>query len=239
MAQPSTGHVFMSYRRRDDLVLRRVVAFLRKQGIKVWMDHEQLEPGTPIWEEEIEKGIRGASAIVVLMSPDSKTSEWVRREISCSEQYRQRIFPVLVAGDEESSITLRLITRQYVDIRQAEEEGLRLLGATLLTYLEGLNIEERDAEEPQAVHLPISETAEINEEKRVVTPGLSELPNLSQQTDKVTSPHKWSSILWGTLGNCWRNHRIPLLDRRRLQRNHRWSIRWGNRRPCHRNHFIR
>jgi hypothetical protein len=113
----------------------RVVRFLRAQGLKVWVDNEKLIPGTPIWEEEIEKAIRAASAVIVVMSPDSKTSEWVRREISLADQNRKQIFPVLVRGDEDSSITLRLITRQYVDLREKERAGLDSLYAALSAYL--------------------------------------------------------------------------------------------------------
>lgn len=107
MAQALTGHVFMSYSRTDEEVMRRITAFLRKQGMKVWVDNEKLVPGTPIWETEVEKAIISASAVIVILSPDSKESVWVRREISYAEQYSKRIFPVLVRGDEDSSITLR------------------------------------------------------------------------------------------------------------------------------------
>jgi hypothetical protein len=135
MAKSLSGHVLISYSRRDEAVMRRVVMFLRNQGLTVWMDNDRLVPGTPIWEEEIEKAIKGAEAIVVLMSPDSKNSEWVRREISYADQYHKRIFPVLVRGDEDSSVTLRLITRQFVDLRENEETGLGRLSTSLTNYL--------------------------------------------------------------------------------------------------------
>ena len=45
MPSLSTDYVFMSYSRRDDAVMRRIVAFLREQGIKVWVDNEKLIPG--------------------------------------------------------------------------------------------------------------------------------------------------------------------------------------------------
>jgi hypothetical protein len=137
----------MSYSRRDEAVMRRVAAFLRKQGINVWVDNEKLVPGTPIWEEEIEKAIKAASAVIVILSPDSKNSEWVRREITLAEQYRAQIFPVLVRGDEESSITIRLITRQYVDLRHNEDIGLNSLNAALSFYLEELKSQERNSRE--------------------------------------------------------------------------------------------
>lgn len=146
MSQISTGTVFISYSRRDEAITRRIVAYLRKKGIKVWVDNEKLIPGTPIWEEEIEKAITGASAIIVVLSPDSKNSEWVRREITLTEQYGKQIFPVLVKGDENTSISLRLITRQFVDMRENETGGLQSLYRALKFYFE--EQEPREISEP-------------------------------------------------------------------------------------------
>ena len=169
MEQVSVGSVFMSYSRRDHEVMQRIVAFLRKQGIKAWVDNEKLIPGTPIWEEEIEKAIKGASAVIVVLSPDAKNSEWVRREISLADQNRKRIFPVLVRGNEDSSITLRLITRQYVDIRENEIAGLNALYNSLVRYLSELQAEldQNDREKPKAenkaqkARLPAEQRAEV------------------------------------------------------------------------------
>lgn len=147
MSSSSIGHVFISYSRRDAEVTQRIVSFLRAQGNRVWLDNEKLIAGTPIWEEEIEKAIKAASAVVVLMSPDSKNSEWVRREISLADYYRKRIFPVLVRGDEDSAITLRLITRQYIDLRQNSDSGVESLGTALSFYLEELEIQKRKTQE--------------------------------------------------------------------------------------------
>ncbi len=147
MAQSSISHVFMSYSRIDEEVMRRITTFLRKQGIKVWVDNENLIPGTPIWEEEIEKAINGAFAVVVVLSPDAKGSEWVRREVTYADQYEKRVFPVLVNSDEDSSIPIRLITRQFVDIRSNEEVGLNSLSAAIAFYAEGIDARERKARE--------------------------------------------------------------------------------------------
>jgi len=144
MPELSTRHVFMSYSRRDDVVMRRIVIFLRSQGIKVWVDNEKLIPGTPIWEEEIEKAVQNTSAVIVVLSPDSKDSEWVRREINLADQHEKRVFPVLVRGDEKTSISLRLIGRQYVDIRTYEEAGLNYVSASILRYLEDLDAQEQN-----------------------------------------------------------------------------------------------
>ena len=123
--------------------MRRVIAFLRQKGINVWVDNEKLVPGTPIWEEEIEKAIRWAGAVVVLCSPDAKASKWVRREISFSEDYEKRIFPLLIDGEKKNSIPLSLTTSQYVDVRQNEESGLKSLCTALSFYLASLEAQEQ------------------------------------------------------------------------------------------------
>jgi hypothetical protein len=141
------GQVFISYSRKDDAVMRRIVGYLRKRGIIVWVDNEKLVPGTPIWEVEIEKAIRRAGAIVVLLSPDSNISPWVRREISYAEDNGKRIFPILIAGDERSTVPIRLTTHQRIDIRQNEATGLNALSAALSFYLEDLAVREQRTKE--------------------------------------------------------------------------------------------
>lgn len=136
MFDRSTNHVFISYSRRDNEKVQEVVSCLREQGINIWLDNEKLAPGTPAWETEIEKAISGAFAIVVVLSPDSKASEWVLREITLADTLEKRLFPILVKGDNKNSIPFRLITNQYVDIRSNETEGLNSLTKALARYIE-------------------------------------------------------------------------------------------------------
>lgn len=128
--------IFISYSRRDEEIMRKIAFFLRDQGFKVWVDNEKLIPGTPAWEESIEIAIKKAFAVIVILSPDSKNSEWVRREITYSDQFSKRVFPVLIKGTEEVSLPIRLVTRQYIDLRQNEEAGLKALSAAIHFYLD-------------------------------------------------------------------------------------------------------
>ena len=112
MAQSLRGPLFISYSRKDEEVLRRIANFLHGEGFQLWV------------------------------SPASKDSEWVRREISLADHYHKRIFPLLVRGDGDTAITLRLITRQFVDIRTKEKLGLKSLCTALSKHLESLSTEE-------------------------------------------------------------------------------------------------
>src|SRR5215510_16408760 len=118
MSAPKGPYFFISYSRADKTQQQRIVAELRERGVTVWVDVENLIPGTPAWERELERSIRGCSGVIVLLSPEANNSQWVRREISFTEENDKRIFPVLVHGDENDSIPLRLSSHQRVDLRR-------------------------------------------------------------------------------------------------------------------------
>ncbi len=127
----SAPYFFISYSREDTTQQHRVVTELRARGINLWVDIENLIPGSPAWEREIERSIRGASGVIVLLSPDSNNSEWVRREITFADENNKRIFPVLIFGNEENSIPLRLSDHQRVDVRKNFNAGMDELANAL------------------------------------------------------------------------------------------------------------
>src|SRR6266498_5898044 len=131
MASTSAPYFFMIYSREDVGLQQRNVTELSGRGINVWVDIENLIPGSPAWEREIERAIRGATGSIVLLSPNANNSEWVRREISFAEENEKSIFPVLIHGDEDDSIPLRLSDHQRVDLRRNFDGGLDELANAL------------------------------------------------------------------------------------------------------------
>ena len=147
-------HFFMSYSRDDIDLQRRVAAELRGRGIDVWVDVENLIPGSPAWEREVERSIRTAAGLIVLLSPSSNNSEWVRREISFAEHNEKRIFPVLLSGDEDDSIPLRLSNHQHVDLRVQSHPGMEQLANALHDHLGTTKIikhKKREAQTPGGI----------------------------------------------------------------------------------------
>jgi tetratricopeptide (TPR) repeat protein len=108
--------IFMSYAREDTVIMRRLRDALVRRGLNVWTD-EQLEPGLPSWQREIERVIPTAGAVIALFSPDAKVSEWVNEELNFAVIHGVRIFPVLVRGSERTSVPFGHSRRQYVDFR--------------------------------------------------------------------------------------------------------------------------
>jgi len=127
---PPSRHIFLSYSRADDDLMGRVRDDLAGEGFKIWTD-ANLTPGTPSWKDGIEQAIEGASCLVVILSPDSKQSEWVKRELDYALAYGLPIFPLLARGDERSAVPFALISTQRIDLREQYAPGLQNLMAVI------------------------------------------------------------------------------------------------------------
>src|SRR3990172_3346322 len=90
--------VFLSYSEADREFARQLAEQLSNRGCEVWDPSDQLFPGDN-WPLKTGEALKESKAMVVLLSPDSMKSEWVRGEIQYalgSRNYEGRVFSVLV-----------------------------------------------------------------------------------------------------------------------------------------------
>src|SRR5438876_5464455 len=73
-------HVFISYSHIDREVAKTVRSDLENAGISTWID-DRLEPGTPDWEREVRNAVARSFAVVVIASPHSLNTPYVRGEL--------------------------------------------------------------------------------------------------------------------------------------------------------------
>lgn len=86
--------IFISYAREDEVTARRFADAFASEGFTVWWD-AALHSGET-FDEVIEQELRNAKAVVVLWSPHSVASRWVRAEATLAD--RNRTFaPVIIA----------------------------------------------------------------------------------------------------------------------------------------------
>jgi hypothetical protein len=69
--------VFLSYSRADRALADQVIRGLRRVGVEVWWDQDM--PGVD-WQEELERELNSMVAVVVLWTPHSVSSKYVRDE---------------------------------------------------------------------------------------------------------------------------------------------------------------
>ncbi len=101
--------VFISYSGPDEKWADLLRTALSKYDVEAWDPASQIAPGEN-WGLKYGKAIENADAVVVLVSPDSVKSDWVRHEIQyalSSPQFRDRLIPVVVRPTEEIPWILR------------------------------------------------------------------------------------------------------------------------------------
>src|SRR5207247_11184942 len=94
------SHVFLSYARAVGSFVSQLQSDLQARGIPVWIDHEDIQPGTPDWEDSLRKAIRHAAAVVLVASPSARGSRYVKDELRIAEMYKRPVFPLWARGSE-------------------------------------------------------------------------------------------------------------------------------------------
>lgn len=90
------GHIFISYSRKDEEYVNKLVAAIENEGFDVWIDRELLTGDK--WIKTINHQIDTCDAFVIVMTDDSSRSQWVQREVLYAIQEGKRIFPLLLQG---------------------------------------------------------------------------------------------------------------------------------------------
>lgn len=89
----SVTDIFLSYARQDRASARVFAECLGEEGFRVWWD-ASLHSGET-FDEVIEQRLRDAKAVVVLWSPRSVASRWVRAEATLADR-RNKLVPAII-----------------------------------------------------------------------------------------------------------------------------------------------
>jgi serine/threonine protein kinase len=126
--------VFISHAAADrELVRREIVDLLKDNGVDYWYAETDILP-TKEWEVSIRQGLERCNWFLVVMTPRSALSDWVRWEVHWAFEEKQRVIPVLLEPCDKKSWDLRLQALQYVPFYPD-----RARGRTLLLTLLGLS----------------------------------------------------------------------------------------------------
>jgi hypothetical protein len=129
--------IFISYSRRDQEFVTRLASELDAQIAGVWFDQSTIQLGQE-WQTEILEGIRDCKAFILVLSPDSMESRYVREEVNKALELGKTIFPVIYraadwTGEFASLVrdiqTLDLRSGSYTDNFQRLVDGLIEAGA--------------------------------------------------------------------------------------------------------------
>lgn len=116
-------HIFISYRHDDVDFAENVKHRVEKAGFDVWMDSDKLNAGED-WREGIDQGIKTAAALIVVMTPEAKASEYVTYEWAFAWGAGVPVIPIMLRS---TSLHPRLEALQFLDFTNRARPWDRLL----------------------------------------------------------------------------------------------------------------
>jgi len=122
------ARVFISYSMKDHaFVKQEIVDFLESQGIDTWFDKDEIQ-GAQRWEQSIRRGLEACDWFLVVLSPRSAESNWVKAEVNWAIDKREgRLIPVLMQECERLDFHLQMPMLQHIDFRRELPEARRQL----------------------------------------------------------------------------------------------------------------
>lgn len=103
-------HVFLSHAKHDERATRAVCNALEAANIPVWVSLRDIPPGAN-WDESIEAALEQAVAVVLVVSPSSVLSRYVRTEVEWAIRHQKTVIPIVL---KPTTLPVRWGTLQYV-----------------------------------------------------------------------------------------------------------------------------
>jgi len=125
-------NIFISHAERDRHYATALGQALKDVGLRVW-EPLDVQPGEN-WGLKSGAALAASDAVVVLLSPDSVATEWVRREIEfaiSSPRFKGRLIPVLLRPTRDVPWILRELPQwlESDDPTRAAKEIVNVLNA--------------------------------------------------------------------------------------------------------------
>jgi hypothetical protein len=121
------NEVFLSHSNLDEPFTNAIVEMMRRHSIPVWYSQTNIL-GARQWHDEIGAALKRCDWFVLILSPSSVNSVWVKREVLFAlndNRYAEKIIPLLYRPCDFDQLSWTLSLLQMIDFRQDFETGCR------------------------------------------------------------------------------------------------------------------
>ena len=119
---------FISHSTKDKPFVRKLAADLVSNGVRVWLDEQQILVGDSI-PEKIAQGLAESDFFLLVVSKSSVESPWVKKELNNAlvQEIERRKVTVLPIKLDEAKVPDSIGEKLYANFTGSYEEGLRRL----------------------------------------------------------------------------------------------------------------
>lgn len=121
--------VFLSHSSDDRAFTNTLADELVRQSVPVWYSKSNIR-GAQQWHDEIGAALNRCDWFVIVLSPASVASMWVKRELLFTleqERYQNKIVPILYQQCEFENLSWALSQIQMVDFERNIDKGYEAL----------------------------------------------------------------------------------------------------------------
>jgi len=126
------SHVFVSYSRKDQLVVFALIYALEQQGIRFWVDRSSIEGGA-YWDDSVEQAIEDAACVLLAVSSSAVQSDNVKDELGKALELEKPVVPIRITS--VSRMPMRFSRLQFIDFVEDYHRGMSQLAPRLLSML--------------------------------------------------------------------------------------------------------
>jgi hypothetical protein len=130
------GEIFLSHAHEDHALTLRLAETLHRHGLRAWYSERHI-PGARQWLDEIGAALDRCDWFVVLLTPSSVRSKWVKRELTYAlnqDRYEDRIVPLLVETCDYTKLAWPLATVQTIPFKRFSPGCKLLFGLWSMKY---------------------------------------------------------------------------------------------------------
>jgi hypothetical protein len=123
------SEVFLSHSSQDRAFVKKLAKVLERHGVPFWYSATHIL-GAQEWHDEIGKALARCDWFLLVLSPHSVKSKWVKRELIYAlevDRYKERILPVLRKPCDHEGLSWTLAGFQFVDFSGDFDKACRLL----------------------------------------------------------------------------------------------------------------
>jgi len=123
--------VFISYAKEDSAIAQKLYDDLKKAGVDLWFDRENLQPGQD-WKLEIEKAVKESTFFIALISSRSMarkgfTQGELKRALDVADEKMEGDIFVIPVRVDNCTVDVRLQHFQWLDLFPSYSDGLKKL----------------------------------------------------------------------------------------------------------------
>lgn len=124
---PVPNELFLSHSDKDRAFALQLAQVLERHGVPYWFSKRNLR-GAQAWHDEIGAALARCDWFLLVLSPQSVESKWVKREYLYAlsdDRYESRIVPVLYQACDVTRLSWTLAQLQYVNATEDPQQAFR------------------------------------------------------------------------------------------------------------------